>query len=191
MGGSSKSSSNTTNNTQTTNNSGSNAASGNNYGAMVSGINNSNINLSMTDHGAMMAAQGIADEALSMGNFTVNTMGEAVKNALGANTALSGKALDNMLTQNKQALEGNTALSGKALDTNATLSMGAIRTIKSLATQQTATTKAALDMANSAKAREQTGENKSNNERLKTIVITVGIMGTVITMGYLLSGERR
>lgn len=191
MGGSSSSSSSSSSNTNTTNNSGSNAASGDNYGAMVSGINNSDVNLVMTDHGAIAAAGGLADEALNLGNFSVEQMGEAVKDALGANTALSGKALDNMLEQNQHALEGNVALSGKALDTNASLSLGAIDTIKNLAAQQTATTKAALEMADGAKAREQTGEAQGDNDVKTILIITAGVLGVAIAVAYMFKKGKR
>ncbi|NOH31383.1 hypothetical protein F0244_25005, partial [Vibrio mediterranei] len=59
-GGSSKSS----NQTHNTNVSGTNAVSGDNLGVLVSGINNSTIKATMTDHGAIDTASKLASKAL-------------------------------------------------------------------------------------------------------------------------------
>ncbi|MDN3697780.1 chemotaxis protein [Vibrio cortegadensis] len=55
MGGKSKSS----NKTQTTNVSGQNAISGDNLGTAISGVNDSTINVTATDHGAIQAAENM------------------------------------------------------------------------------------------------------------------------------------
>ncbi|MGF1762454.1 hypothetical protein [Aliivibrio kagoshimensis] len=108
MGGSSSSSNETTTTTTTESNSGTAAVSGDNWGANISGVSKSEINLTMTDNGAVMAAGKMAEEALNFG--------------------------------------------GLALASNSEVSSHAIDAIKSMAGQQSATTKAAIGMANAAKA---------------------------------------
>ncbi|NOI83326.1 hypothetical protein F0237_21950 [Vibrio tubiashii] len=146
MGGRSSSQSRQSTVTTTTNTSGSAAAGRDNYGVMLAGVNDSDINLSMTDHGAMAIAGELAEEAFDFGSF---------------------------------ALQGNTEVSQHAIDS-----------IKSMAGQQTETTKAALAMANSAKSREQTGGLDSNNDLLKNVSLIVGIAGTIITVAVLFKGGK-
>ncbi|EPP6378726.1 chemotaxis protein [Vibrio alginolyticus] len=62
MGSSKSKSSNTSN---TTNVSGQNAISGDNLGVAISGVNNSTINTTMTDHGAVTAAMELGGEMLN------------------------------------------------------------------------------------------------------------------------------
>ncbi len=61
MGKSKSKSSNTSN---TTNVSGQNAIDGDNLGVAISGVNNSTIHTTMTDHGALNAAVGLAETAV-------------------------------------------------------------------------------------------------------------------------------
>lgn len=142
MGGKSSSSSSNTTTTTTTNVSGTSAVSGDNWGANISGVNNSDINLTMTDHGAMQVAAEFGEGALQL---------------------------------SQDALKNNTEVSTHAIDA-----------ITNMAGQQSATTKAALDMANAAKAREQTGTNESDNEVLKNISLMVGIVATLVTMYFMM-----
>lgn len=164
MGGSSSSASSSTNLTETTNTSGSAAAGGDNLGVMISGVNDADINLKMTDHGAMAIAGEMAEEAFNFGN-----------NALMSNQKVTGDSLD---------------FASGVVGANKDISQYAIDSIKSMAGQQTETTKAAIAMAEATKAREQTGENESNNELLKNISLIVGILGTIITITYLISGRK-
>lgn len=168
MGGSSTSASTNQSNTETTNVSGSAAASGDNLGLMISGVNDADINLQMTDLGAMAIAGDMAEEALGLSNNVVTTSLNFANNAI--NDALS--------------------FGDETVDANATLSQYAIDSITSMAGQQSEATKAAIAMAEASKAREQTGENDSNNELLKNISLMVGILGTIITLVYLISGRK-
>ncbi|MEZ8068001.1 hypothetical protein [Vibrio sp. FF145] len=176
MGGRSKSKSNAKTITTTTNKSNSQGIGGDNNGFALSGIENSDINLSMTDHGAMAVAGKTAEEAFHFGN-----------NALD----LASETVDTSFNFGESALEEALSFGESALGTNADLSEHAIDSIKSMAGQQTETTKAALAMANASKAREQTGENESNNELLKNVSLMVGILGTLMTMAYLVSGRKK
>lgn len=71
MGSSKSKSSNTSN---TTNVSGQNAISGDNLGVAISGVNNSTINTTMTDHGAVNAAMELGEQAFEFGGEMLNTM---------------------------------------------------------------------------------------------------------------------
>lgn len=175
MGGSSSSQSSNQNITQTTNTSGSAAAGGDNLGIMVSGVNNSDINLSMTDHGALAVAGNMADEAFNLGAL-----------ALDANE----KVVNDSLEFASDTVEEAFSFGSDALEENSSVSQYAIDAIKSMAGQQSESTKAAIAMANSAKAREQTGENESNNALLKNLSLIAGIIGTIITIAYLIA-ERK
>ena len=164
MGGSSKSKNTTTTTTTTTNVSGTAATSGDNYGMMLSGVNDSDINLSMTDHGAIAVAGSMAEEAFNFGSMA--------------------------LESNESITEGAFGFGADALDANSKVSTHAIDAMTNVAGQQSATTKAAISMANSAKAREQTGTNESDNSLLKTVSLIVGIAGTLVTIVVILGNKK-
>lgn len=79
MGGDGGESSSTTT-TTTTNTSGSNAAQGDNLGTMISGVNNSTINTTVTDHGAVSGS--------------LNFAGDVVDKVLESNTAANNNVVD-------------------------------------------------------------------------------------------------
>ncbi|MCC4815571.1 hypothetical protein BCU85_23190 [Vibrio lentus] len=165
MGGKSSSRSDAKTVTTTTNKSNSQGIGGDNNGFALSGIENSDINLSMTDHGAMAVAGRTAEEAFKFGTDALDFSADTVNASLGFGES--------------------------ALDANANLSEHAIDSIKSMAGQQTETTKAALAIAGAAKAREQTGENESNNELLKNVSLIVGILVSLLTMAYMFAGRKQ
>ncbi|MDH5929469.1 hypothetical protein L8S13_24605 [Vibrio lentus] len=165
MGGKSSSRSDAKTVTTTTNKSNSQGIGGDNNGFALSGIENSDINLSMTDHGAMAVAGRTAEEAFKFGTDALDFSADTVDASLGFGES--------------------------ALDANANLSEYAIDSIKSMAGQQTETTKAALAIAGAAKAREQTGENESNNELLKNVSLMVGILVSLLTMAYMFAGRKQ
>ncbi|MFA0130426.1 hypothetical protein, partial [Vibrio sp. 10N.261.46.C5] len=187
MGGRSKSKSNAKTITTTTNKSNSQGIGGDNNGFALSGIENSDINLSMTDHGAMAVAGKTAEEAFHFGNNALDLASETVDTTL----SFGESALEEALSFGESALGTNADLSEYAIGANTNLSEHAIDSIKSMAGQQTETTKAAIAMANASKAREQTGENESNNELLKNVSLMVGILGTLITMAYLVAERNK
>ncbi|MEZ8744160.1 hypothetical protein AB4189_12005 [Vibrio sp. 10N.286.49.E1] len=176
MGGKSSSKSDSQTTTTTTNKSNSQGIGGDNNGFALSGIENSDINLSMTDHGAMAVAGETAEEAFNFGNNALDFASDNVD----ASFQFGESALDGAFSFGENALNANTDLSAHAIDS-----------IKSMAGQQTETTKAALAIAGAAKAREQTGENESNNELLKNVSLIVGILVSLLTMAYMFAGRRQ
>ncbi|CAE6902258.1 chemotaxis protein [Vibrio sp. B1FLJ16] len=104
--GSSKSKS--TNNSSTTNTSGQNAIEGDNLGVAISGVNNSTINATMTDHGAIESAMELGGEALASNErISLTAMDEIADFAEGS---LSTFASTNSENLNMMAgLAGNQA----------------------------------------------------------------------------------
>lgn len=96
MGGKSSSKSTTNNTYTTTNVSGTAAASGDNNGTMLSGVNNSNITL--TDHGAVNKALtemfNVTDEALDFGEVALTKNENIIDKALNFASKASNGALD-------------------------------------------------------------------------------------------------
>ncbi|WP_428823627.1 hypothetical protein [Enterovibrio baiacu] len=186
MGGKSSSASSSQTITQTTNVSGSAAASGDNYGAMISGINNSDINLQVTDHGALKLAQGLADESFNLSSMALKANEGAVKDSLEA----SKNTVNQAFAFGDETVNRALAFGETSIEENSKINQYAIDTIKSVAGQQTETTKAAIAVADAAKAREQTGDTESNNDVLKNVSLMVGIVGTFITLAYLMRGKQ-
>ncbi|WFB47852.1 hypothetical protein [Vibrio coralliilyticus] len=175
MGGRSSSQSRQSNVTNTTNTSGSAAAGRDNYGVMLAGVNDSDINLTMTDHGAMAIAGNLAEEALDFGQQTLKSNETVVTGALDT----VNNTVDEAFTFGTSALEETSEVSQYAIDS-----------IKSMAGQQTETTKAAIAMASDAKSREQTGGLDSDNALLKNVSLIVGIAGTIITVAILVTRQK-
>ncbi|WP_241904585.1 MULTISPECIES: hypothetical protein [unclassified Vibrio] len=174
MGGRSSSRSRQSSTTTTTNTSSSAAVGGDNTGVMMSGVSDSDINLTMTDHGAMAIAGRTAEEAFDFGT-----------QALRVNESVVGDSL-NMVDNTVDEAFGFGA---SALEEQSEVSQYAIDSIKSMAGQQTETTKAAIALADGAKSREQTGTSESDNSMLKKLSLTMGIIGTIITIGVLMAGR--
>ncbi|CDS97286.1 conserved hypothetical protein [Vibrio crassostreae] len=122
-----------------------------------------------------------------MGNNALDLASETVNTSFN----FGESALEEALSFGESALGTNADLSEYAIGANTNLSEHAIDSIKSMAGQQTETTKAAITMANASKAREQTGENESNNELLKNVSLMVGILGTLITMAYFVAERNK
>lgn len=98
MGGKSSSKSTTNNTYTTTNVSGTSAASGDNNGLQLSGVNNSTINATITDHGAVNKALtemfNVTDEALDFGEVALTKNESIIDKALNFASKASNGALD-------------------------------------------------------------------------------------------------
>ncbi|WP_415721589.1 chemotaxis protein [Photobacterium ganghwense] len=100
----------------TTNVSGTNGIDGDNLGVAISGVNGSNINVNLTDHGAITRASEMGELAI-----TANT--QMARDALDSNTDVSKAALrmgsetvDRALDFGESALDYNSELSMKAIN---------------------------------------------------------------------------
>ncbi|CAK1747733.1 Methyl-accepting transducer domain-containing protein [Vibrio crassostreae] len=179
MGGRSSSRSRQSNSTTTTNTSSSAAVGRDNTGVMLSGVSDSDINLTMTDHGAMAIAGRTAEEAFDFGARALRVNESVVDNSL--------NVVDNSLRMVDSTVDEAFGFGSSVLEEQSEVSQHAIDSIKSMAGQQTETTKAAIALANNAKAREQTGTNESDNSTLKKLSLILGIIGTMVTIGVVMT----
>ncbi|CAH7178284.1 conserved hypothetical protein [Vibrio chagasii] len=179
MGGRSSSRSRESSNTTTTNTSSSAAVGRDNTGVMLSGVSDSDINLTMTDHGAMAIAGRTAEEAFDFGTRALRVNESVVDNSL--------NVVDNSLRMVDSTVDEAFGFGSSVLEEQSEVSQYAIDSIKSMAGQQTETTKAAIALANNAKAREQTGTAESDNSTLKKLSLILGIIGTMVTIGVVMT----
>ncbi|OAN11581.1 chemotaxis protein [Photobacterium jeanii] len=112
-GGGSSSSSNTTTNTNT---SGQNAIQGDNLGVAISGVNDSTVNVNMTDHGAM-------ERAAELGELALNSNTEVSTKAMETNAKVTSDALN----MGKDVVKNAMNFGEKALATNADVSKTAMK----------------------------------------------------------------
>ncbi|EHZ7358374.1 chemotaxis protein [Vibrio vulnificus] len=108
MGGKSSSKNTTT----TSNNSGQNAISGDNLGTAISGINNSTLNVTATDHGAIEAAGNLAE-------LSMTTMGSLAGDTVKSVTDFSKDALKTYSATNSENLSMMAGLAGSQAAQNA------------------------------------------------------------------------
>lgn len=89
-GGGSSSSKNTT---ESTNTSGQNAISGDNLGVTIAGVNDSNIDVTMTDHGAMERAAELGELALTSNVQALEVAAGLGSDAIDANKDIASDAI--------------------------------------------------------------------------------------------------
>ncbi len=107
-GGHSKSSNKTT----TTNVSGQNGIQGDNLGASIAGVNNSTVNLTMTDQGAIEKARQLAELALTTNSDVTNEALERVSD-------FAGDTLKQQANTNSENLQYMAGLAGNQATQNA------------------------------------------------------------------------
>ncbi|KMV29076.1 hypothetical protein AB733_20070 [Photobacterium swingsii] len=115
MGGSSRSSNKTKNVTNTTttthNTSGTAGVSGDNTGVVLSGVSNSSVNVSLTDHGAVTKAGELAELALT-------SNAEVSKSALDKTAEVSKNAIKSVSDSNHENLQVLAGMSGQQAKQN-------------------------------------------------------------------------
>lgn len=149
MGGDSASS-NTTNNT-TTNTSGSVASQGDNNGAQISGVNGSNIEVNMSDHGAV---EGSLD--------------------------LAGDVVDNMESVANNAIDKNNDLIEDVLDNNNDIFEGALDSVTSSAGQTATNAKDTLQFAKELAANAMTGGQAETQKQIVLVVGSLILVGGLV-----------
>lgn len=107
-GGSSKSSNKTT----TTSVSGQNGIQGDNLGASIAGVNNSTVNVTMTDHGAIEKAGQLAELAMTTTSDTAN-------HAITKVSEFAGDTLKQQANTNSENLQYMAGLAGNQANQNA------------------------------------------------------------------------
>jgi len=172
MGGKSKSSNSTT----TSNNSGQNAISGDNLGTAISGVNNSTLNVTATDHGAIEAAGNLAELSMttlgSVSNNALEQMGDVSKGAF----ELSKDATQKVADFSKDALKQYSASNSENLSMMAGLA-------GSQAAQNAENLQAVMELG---KFKQDNGANEKQKDAESTKKIAIGA-AAVVGLAYMVT----
>ncbi|WP_203345438.1 chemotaxis protein [Vibrio alginolyticus] len=167
MGSSKSKSSNTSN---TTNVSGQNAISGDNLGVAISGVNNSTINTTMTDHGAVNAAMELGEQAFEFGGEMLNS-----------NERISLEAMDTTHDIAETAIDEVADFTGDSLATYASTNSENLDMLAGLAGNQAAQNSKNLQaMMDLAKFKQDGGQVETSKMMVVLAIVLVLVLGYVM-----------
>ncbi|ANB99631.1 TPA: chemotaxis protein [Vibrio parahaemolyticus] len=167
MGSSKSKSSNTSN---TTNVSGQNAISGDNLGVAISGVNNSTINTTMTDHGAVNAAMELGEQAFEFGGEMLNS-----------NERISLEAMDTTHDIAETAIDEVADFAGDSLATYASTNSENLDMLAGLAGSQAAQNSKNLQaMMDLAKFKQDGGQVETSKMMVVLAIVLVLVLGYVM-----------
>ncbi|WP_226420659.1 chemotaxis protein [Vibrio sp. E14] len=167
MGSSKSKSSNTSN---TTNVSGQNAISGDNLGVAISGVNNSTINTTMTDHGAVNAAMELGEQAFEFGGEMLNS-----------NERISLEAMDTTQDIAETAIDEVADFAGDSLATYASTNSENLDMLAGLAGSQAAQNSKNLQaMMDLAKFKQDGGQVETSKMMVVLAIVLVLVLGYVM-----------
>ncbi|MDW1848984.1 chemotaxis protein [Vibrio sp. Vb0888] len=167
MGSSKSKSSNTSN---TTNFSGQNAISGDNLGVAISGVNNSTINTTMTDHGAVNAAMELGEQAFEFGGEMLNS-----------NERISLEAMDTTHDIAETAIDEVADFAGDSLATYASTNSENLDMLAGLAGNQAAQNSKNLQaMMDLAKFKQDGGQVETSKMMVVLAIVLVLVLGYVM-----------
>ena len=167
MGSSKSKSSNTSN---TTNVSGQNAISGDNLGVAISGVNNSTINTTMTDHGAVNAAMELGEQAFEFGGEMLNS-----------NERISLEAMDTTHDIAETAIDEVADFAGDSLATYASSNSENLDMLAGLAGNQAAQNSKNLQaMMDLAKFKQDGGQVETSKMMVVLAIVLVLVLGYVM-----------
>ncbi|EHI5140556.1 chemotaxis protein [Vibrio alginolyticus] len=167
MGSSKSKSSNTSN---TTNVSGQNAISGDNLGVAISGVNNSTINTTMTDHGAVNAAMELGEQAFEFGGEMLNS-----------NERISLEAMDTTHDIAETAMDEVADFAGDSLATYASTNSENLDMLAGLAGNQAAQNSKNLQaMMDLAKFKQDGGQVETSKMMVVLAIVLVLVLGYVM-----------
>ncbi|HHX8360946.1 TPA: chemotaxis protein [Vibrio alginolyticus] len=167
MGSSKSKSSNTSN---TTNVSGQNAISGDNLGVAISGVNNSTINTTMTDHGAVNAAMELGEQAFEFGGEMLNS-----------NERISLEAMDTTHDIAETAIDEVADFAGDSLATYASTNSENLDMLAGLAGNQAAQNSKNLQaMMDLAKFKHDGGQVETSKMMVVLAIVLVLVLGYVM-----------
>ncbi|ELB1086633.1 chemotaxis protein [Vibrio alginolyticus] len=167
MGSSKSKSSNTSN---TTNVSGQNAISGDNLGVAISGVNNSTINTTMTDHGAVNAAMELGEQAFEFGGEMLNS-----------NERISLEAMDTTHDIAETAIDEVADFAGDSLATYASTNSENLDMLAGLAGNQAAQNSKNLQaMMDLAKFKQDGGQVETSKMMVMLAIVLVLVLGYVM-----------
>jgi hypothetical protein len=188
MGGDSESSNSTTNNT--TNTSGSAAVNGDNYGPQISGVSGSDINVEMSDHGAIDGALDLAGDVVdtmgdalgSMENVTDSAL-DAMSDAVTSGNNLASNVVDKNNDFLENVLENNSNLVDNVLDSNNDIYEGALDSVNSASGQIASSNKDSLAFAEKMAKEAMTDNDITTQKQMMYVVggliAAIGIVFTV------------
>ena len=167
MGSSKSKSSNTSN---TTNVSGQNAISGDNLGVAISGVNNSTINTTITDHGAVNAAMELGEQAFEFGGEMLNS-----------NERISLEAMDTTHDIAETAIDEVADFAGDSLATYASTNSENLDMLAGLAGSQAAQNSKNLQaMMDLAKFKQDGGQVETSKMMVVLAIVLVLVLGYVM-----------
>ncbi|MFH4711559.1 chemotaxis protein [Vibrio alginolyticus] len=167
MGSSKSKSSNTSN---TTNVSGQNAIRGDNLGVAISGVNNSTINTTMTDHGAVNAAMELGEQAFEFGGEMLNS-----------NERISLEAMDTTHDIAETAIDEVADFAGDSLATYASTNSENLDMLAGLAGNQAAQNSKNLQaMMDLAKFKQDGGQVETSKMMVVLAIVLVLVLGYVM-----------
>ncbi|EPA0546770.1 chemotaxis protein [Vibrio alginolyticus] len=167
MGSSKSKSSNTSN---TTNVSGQNAISGDNLGVAISGVNNSTINTTMTDHGAVNAVMELGEQAFEFGGEMLNS-----------NERISLEAMDTTHDIAETAIDEVADFAGDSLATYASTNSENLDMLAGLAGNQAAQNSKNLQaMMDLAKFKQDGGQVETSKMMVVLAIVLVLVLGYVM-----------
>ncbi|MCR9392384.1 chemotaxis protein [Vibrio alginolyticus] len=167
MGSSKSKSSNTSN---TTNVSGQNAISGDNLGVAISGVNNSTINTTMTDHGAVTAAMELGEQAFEFGGEMLNS-----------NERISLEAMDTTHDIAETAIDEVADFAGDSLATYASTNSENLDMLAGLAGSHAAQNSKNLQaMMDLAKFKQDGGQVETSKMMVVLAIVLVLVLGYVM-----------
>ncbi|MFW1157223.1 chemotaxis protein [Vibrio parahaemolyticus] len=167
MGSSKSKSSNTSN---TTNVSGQNAISGDNLGVAISGVNNSTINTTMTDHGAVNAAMELGEQAFEFGGEMLNS-----------NERISLEAMETTHDIAETAIDEVADFAGDSLATYASTNSENLDMLAGLAGNQAAQNSKNLQaMMDLAKFKQDGGQVETSKMMVVLAIVLVLVLGYVM-----------
>ena len=167
MGSSKSKSSNTSN---TTNVSGQNAISGDNLGVAISGVNNSTINTTITDHGAVNAAMELGEQAFEFGGEMLNS-----------NERISLEAMDTTHDIAETAIDEVADFAGDSLATYASTNSENLDMLAGLAGNQAAQNSKNLQaMMDLAKFKQDGGQVETSKMMVVLAIVLVLVLGYVM-----------
>ncbi|MDW2007878.1 chemotaxis protein, partial [Vibrio sp. 431] len=158
------------NTSNTTNVSGQNAISGDNLGVAISGVNNSTINTTMTDHGAVNAAMELGEQAFEFGGEMLNS-----------NERISLEAMDTTHDIAETAIDEVADFAGDSLATYASTNSENLDMLAGLAGNQAAQNSKNLQaMMDLAKFKQDGGQVETSKMMVVLAIVLVLVLGYVM-----------
>lgn len=194
MGGKSSSSSSS----NTTNVTGQNAIDGDNLGTAISGVNNSTVNVTATDHGAVAKAFELGEKSFEFGESSLdmveNAVGETLgfadstvkeslgfaENALDESLGFADGVFDDALGAVSDSNERTLMFAENALDEYSATNSENLQMVAGLAGNQAEqNTKNISAMMELAKFNKDGGQSQLNKQQLILVGIIIVVMGVV------------